>query len=191
MTHLFRGSLMAAVVLTMVAGSAASAAPARPKARYEFQIKEVTGDVDDETRSLAQQLLNDELVARPEFRRADDGAAAIPGLRRFSVSLKFEEFKKNLKDPRPGGRLKQLAVSSRLSIFGAELPTQKMAFSGHGESTVEAEIVERRLAEETKPLVAEVVGRSVKEAVDQAVTKLSAPSSGPAKQNRRKKTKRP
>ena len=79
-------------------------------------------------------------AARVGLRRG--AAAAAPGedrsalvaelkkrnLRGFDVTVRIENFKQELKDPKPGGRLKQLAVNTRLSVFGATIPEAKVAF---------------------------------------------------------------
>jgi hypothetical protein len=47
--------------------------------------------------------------------------------------------------------------------------------------------VESRLAAETPPLIKDVLGQAVKQAVDQAVTKLSLPRAAPLNESKRKK----
>lgn len=191
MRRMLSRAALVALSLGWALPSASLAAPAAAKAaRYQFEVVEVSGGIDEATKDVAKQLLTDELSSRPEFVQAANDVAPGSGVRRFAVSLKVDAFKKDLKDPRPGGRLKQLAVASKLSVFGAELPTQKLAFSGEGEAMTQAEIVERRLEEETKPLVKEVLERALKEAVDQAVAKLSAPKYGPVNESKRKKPRK-
>ena len=67
-------------------------------------------------------------------------------LRGFDVTVRIETFKKEMKDPRPGGRLKQLAVNVQLVVLGATIPDAKLAFEGSGEAGVEAEVSEKRMA---------------------------------------------
>ena len=55
------------------------------------------------------------VLARP----GDDATALVAelkkrNLRGFDVTVRIESFKQELKDPKPGGRLKQLAVNVRL-----------------------------------------------------------------------------
>ena len=80
-----------------------------------------------------------------------------------------------MKDPRPGGRLKQLAVNVKLVIIGATIPDEKMAFEGNGESSVEAEVSEKRMAADTANASKAALKSAVKQAVDEAVVKLGAP----------------
>lgn len=182
------GAFAVGTALAGVARADGAKGAAKP-GRYEFRIREVKGDVDDATRTLTRQVLLDELKSRPEFVEGDPGAPppASAGLRRFDVSLKMEELTQTLEAPRPGGRLKQLAVRVRLSVFGTEIPTEKLAFGGDGESTIQAEVVERRLKEESAPVVKEALERAVKSAVDEAVAKLSMPRVAPLNESKRRK----
>ena len=92
-----------------------------------------------------------------------------------------------MKDPKPGGRLKQLAVSVHLSVFGTTIPDAKLAFSGEGEAGTEAEVAERKVAAETASATKDVIKDAIKQAVDQAVLKLSMSVAKPANESRRKK----
>ena len=106
---------------------------------------------------MAKEVLAAELASRPEFTSDLGGAAgdALPAelkrrnLKGFDVTLKLVSLTHEPKPPRPGGRLKQLAVGAKVSVFGTTIPEAKLAFGGDGEAMVEAEIVERRIAEET------------------------------------------
>jgi hypothetical protein len=171
---------------------------ARPKAKYYFNISEINiGKFgDSKTVDEARELLKTELESRPEFTSdlggASDTEAIIGeikrrGLRGFRVSLRLDKLSKELKEPKPGGRLKQLAVELKLSVFGTTLPGEKLAFSGEGNAIVEAEIVEKRLEEEAVPLVHDVMAQAIKQAVDQAVMKLSMPVSAPMNETKRKR----
>lgn len=204
--------VMGAVGLVVGAGGFARAddpaqGPAKPKAKtpkYYFKVVEVTGDVDDETRRLGGELLAKELASRPEFvGELGEVVAAAPkpedlapelrkrGLRGFEISLKFDALERKLQEPRPGSRLKQLAVSARLSIFGAEIPDKKIAFSGQGESMQIVEVVERKLDDETRALVVDVIADAVRQAVDQAVLKLALPRNTPLDERKGKRRARP
>ena len=172
----------------------AQAAVAKP--RYYFQIRDVQAKSETDARTLtaAREVLHEELSARPEF-TSDVGAVGDePGLvaelkRRklqgFNISLKLEEVSQEPKPPRPGGRLKQLAVGVKLSVFGATIPEAKLAFGGDGEALVEAEVVERRLTEEAAALTRDALVQAVKQAIDQAVSKLALPKAKPLNENRR------
>jgi hypothetical protein len=172
--------------LAVLAGRAQAAGRPGKNPKYYFKILEINvGNFKDPgLADSARDLLEKELGSRPEFTSdlgaASDDAAIIAELKRrrlrgFRVSLRLDELSKDLKPPRPGGRLKQLAVATKLSVFGTTLPGEKLAFGGDGEALVEAEVVERRLEAETPPLVRDVLAQALKQAVDQAVTKLSMP----------------
>jgi hypothetical protein len=72
-------------------------------------------------------------------------------------------------------------------VFGTTIPEAKLAFGGDGEATVEAEIVERRKAEEAATLTREVLVQAVHQAVDQAVGKLGDRASQPFNESKRRK----
>jgi hypothetical protein len=197
---LFATSLfaVAAIVASAPAARVASAAAAEPK--YFFEIKEVTAapDVDAAVKTAAADALKAELASRPEW--ASDVQAADPAalaselarrkLRGFEVKVRIENFKQEMKDPRPGGRLKQLAVNVKLVIIGATIPDAKMAFEGNGESSVEAEVAEKRMAADSDRASKAALKSAVKQAVEEAVIKLGAkPAAAPtAKKAAKKKT---
>jgi hypothetical protein len=110
-------------------------------------------------------------------------------LRGFDVTVRIDKLKQEMKDPRPGGRLKQLAVTVHLSVFGTTIPDAKLAFSGEGEAGTEAEVADRKIAAETTAATKDAIKDAIKQAVDQAVLKLSIAKSTPANESRRKKKK--
>jgi hypothetical protein len=201
-----RRTVIAAALLVPAAQAVAQTdepkkpARAKTKPKYYFNIKEINVGKNGDAKLVetARELLTKELESRPEFTSdlggAADDAAVIAelkqrGLRGFKVSLRVDKLTKELKEPKPGGRLKQLAVDLKLSVFGTTFPGEKLAFSGEGSAIVEAEIVERRLEEETPPLVQDVMAQALKQAVDQAVMKLSLPQAAPMNETKRKRKK--
>jgi hypothetical protein len=195
-----KGSLFATSLLAIAALAAAEAPLHGAEARFYFQIKEVTAapGIDAAVKTSAADALKAELASRPEW-ASDIGAVAdAPGqaggdrsalaaeltrrsLRGFDVTVRIEDFKQEMKEPRPGGRLKQVAVSVRLAVIGATIPDAKFAFEGAGESTVEAEVAEKRLAADTDRASKAAMKSAVKQAVEQALVKLSAkPTPAPA-----------
>jgi hypothetical protein len=181
-------------------GVATAAAPAT-KPKYYFNVRDVNADVavDQPTLAVAKQVLHEELARRREFTSdvgavGDDDAAVVAELKRrklqgFNVTMKLVSLSAEPKPPRPGGRLKQLAVGVKLSVFGATISERKLAFGGDGEASVEAEIVEQRLAEEQAALTRDALVQAVKLAVDQAVRKLSLPRAKPLDESRRRRAK--
>jgi hypothetical protein len=155
-----KGSLFATSLL-LVATTVAAEAPARAaEPKFYFQIKEVTGGPGRGPGRQGARRGHAEGGARRAAEWASDigPTAAAPDpdrsalvaelnkrkLRGFDVTVRMENFKQEMKDPRPGGRLKQLAVNVQLVILGATIPDAKLAFEGHGEASVEAEVSERR-----------------------------------------------
>src|SRR4029079_2838368 len=156
---------------------------AEPK--YYFQIKEVTAapDVDAAVKAAAVEMLKSELASRPEWasdvKAGGDQAALAEELTRrklrgFDVTVRIESFKQEMKDPRPGGRMKQLAVNVKLVIIGGTIPDGKLAFDASAESGVEAEVPENRMEKDRARASKAALQSAVKQAVEQAVVKLSA-----------------
>jgi hypothetical protein len=173
--------------------STRAASPHTGGTKHYVQVVEVQGDVPEETKTLAKELLEKELGSREQFATDLGGGEASAatlksrGMRGFEVSLRFESVTKEVKDPKPGRRGKQLSLGVKISIFGAEIPTKKMAFSGDGESMQIVEVDERRLEKEAKALMGEVLADAIRQAVDQAVLKLTLPINGPLDESRKKR----
>ena len=186
-----KGALFATSLFAVAATVAAATTAEAAEPKYFFQIKEVTAgpDVDPAVKTVAADALKAELASRPEWAsdiQATDQAALAAELtkrklRGFEVTVRIENFKKEMKDPRPGGRLKQLAVNVKLVIIGATIPDAKMAFEGNGESGVEAEVAEKRMAADSERASNAALKSAVKQAVEEAVIKLGAqPAASPS-----------
>ena len=191
-----------APVVVMVAGLAGAMlvprAPAEAAApKYFFQLREVKAgpDIDPALKEYAGEALKADLAGRPEW--ASDVQASSPEallaeldkrkLRGFNVTVRFEEVKKEVKPPKPGGRFNQLAINVRLTVFGTTVAEEKLAFSGDGEAGLEAEVSEKRVEKESMSLTRDAIKDAVKQAVDQAVLKLSVAQSGPHGAKKKKK----
>jgi hypothetical protein len=174
----------------------ASPAGAASRAKYFFQLREVKGgpDINADLKSYAGEALKTDLAGRPEW--ASDIEATDPKLpdalaaeldkrklRGFSVTVRFEEVRKEVRPPNPGARLKQLAINVRLTVFGTTIPEEKLAFSGDGEAGLQAEVSDKRIEAESASLTKDAIKDAVKQAVDQAVLKLSI--SQPSKRKRK------
>ena len=197
-----KGSLFATSLLAAAAAVAAASTVHAAEPKYFFQIKEVTAapDVDAAVKAAAVETLKAELASRPEWasdvKAGGDQAALAEELTRrklrgFDVTVRIESFKQEMKDPRPGGRLKQLAVNVKMVIIGATIPDAKFAFEGNGEAGVEAEVAEKRMAADSANASKAALKSAVKQAVDEAVVKLGAkPAAAPggAKKPAKKKT---
>jgi hypothetical protein len=201
MKRVGRWTLVLSAVLPLLVARGAIATP-----KYYFQLQPVKAgpEVDAATKQFAADALKAELASRPEW-ASDVGPAGqqAPGqdrsdlvaelkkrnLRGFDVTARIENLKQLLKDPKPGGRNKQLAVEVQLTVFGTTIPDAKLAFSGDGSSGTEAEVAERRLAADTAEATHDVIKDAIKQAVDQAVLKLSLGASAPMNEKHKKKTK--
>jgi hypothetical protein len=188
-------SLAALLLLVARPGGAAGAAQ---KQKYYFNISEIraAAATDDATKEVARAALQSELAARPEFTSDLGGVAGADAivaelkrrnLQGFQVTLKIEELSREKKPSRPGSRYPQVAINLKLSVFGTTLPGAKLAFGGEGEAAIEAEVPEPRIEQESAGMVKDLMVQAVKQAVDQAVAKLSLPRAKPMNENRRKK----
>ncbi|MDZ4697975.1 MAG: hypothetical protein SGI86_22780 [Deltaproteobacteria bacterium] len=170
------------------------------KPKYYFKVIEAIGLAGAENEAMARELVSAELSRKPEFLSVLEGvqsetdlliALKKQKLRGFEVSLRVEPIAVERKEPRPGSRLPQLSISIKLTLYGSEIPTKKLAFSGSGESMQIAEVFEKRIPEETKALTRDVMTDAIKQAIDQAVLKLALPSTSPgpipAKKGRKKR----
>jgi len=203
-----RQTALCAVILPLLLSPALAAQEKGPrvaemgmkKPRFYFTIHEVNvgKDGDKDLEKMARESFEKELESRPEF-TSDLGGVTDPaaelaelkkrGLKGFRMSLRLDKLAKDLKEPKPGGRLKQLAVDVKLSVFGTTFPGEKLAFSGEGETVVEAEVAEARLQQEGMNLVKEVMPQALKQAVDQMMAKLSLPKSAPLNESKRRRKK--
>jgi hypothetical protein len=189
----------AAAALAWTLLTAAGAAGAAG-AKYYFQVREVKAskDIDPVLKAYAGEAVKADLAARPEW-ASDVGQQGSAGqdalvaeltkrkLRGFNVTVRLEEVKKEIRPPKPGGRLNQLAVNVRLTVFGTTIPEEKLAFSGDGEAGLEAEVSEKRMEAESLSVTKDAIKDAIKQAVDQSVTKLAVAKSAPQNENRRKR----
>jgi hypothetical protein len=202
-----KGALFATSLLAVGMTATAATAVHAAEAKYYFHIKEVTAapDIDAGVKTAAAEALKAELASRPEWAtdivpeaaaQGPDRAALVAELtkrklRGFDVTVRIENFKKEMKDPRPGSRLKQLAVNARLVIIGATIPDAKFAFEGAGEAGVEAEVSEARMEANSAMAFKAALKSAIKQAVEEAVIKLGAkPAAAPTagKKPAKKKT---
>jgi hypothetical protein len=202
-TVLMRRRTLAALAVAALALGAASVATAARKAsapKFYFQVHEVKAgpEVDAALKTFAGEALQAELASRPEW--ASDVGTASPealvaelkkrNLRGFSVTVRFERFQKELKEPSPGARRKRLALTVALAVFGTTIPEEKLSFSGNGESGLETEVSDKGVELETTAAAKDVIKDAIKQAVDQAVLKLSVGKSAPMNEHKRGKPKK-
>jgi hypothetical protein len=194
--RLLGGALLALVV----AGTASNAWGAAPK--FYFRVGEVKAgpEVDAGLKTYAGEALKEDLAARPEWASNLDGGTTDTealvaelkkrNLRGFSVVVRLEHLQKDVKEPSPGARHKRVALDVKLSVFGTTIPEAKLAFSGDGESGVEAEVSDKGMDAEVTSMFKDAIKDAVKQAVDQAVMKLSLGKSGPMNESKHGKKKK-
>jgi len=186
-----------ACLLALGSGSIAVARAAGPKFYFRLGAVKAGPEVDPTLKAYAGEAVKADLAARPEWASdvgngvgADDPEALVAELgkrklRGFSVVVRFEHLQKEIKEPGPGARRKRVALNVKLSVFGTTIPEEKLAFSGDGESGVEAEVSDKGMEPETEALAKDAVKDAIKQAVDQAVLKLSLGQSGPLNERKR------
>jgi hypothetical protein len=195
-----RALFAAALVLGLAsstgeAKSATLAKSAGPK--FYFRVGDVKAgpEVDAALKAYAAEAVQAELASRPEWASDVGDVGTSPealsaelkkrNLRGFSVVVRFEHVKKDLKDPAPGARRKRLSVGVRLSVFGTTIPEEKLAFSGEGEAGLEGEVADKAVEAEGTAMAKDAIKDAVKQAVDQAVMKLSLGQSAPANEKKK------
>jgi hypothetical protein len=189
---------LGAGLLALGAGVAPLARAAGPK--FYFRLGEVKSgpEVEEALKTYAGEAVKADLAARPEW-ASDVGTTETEALvaelkkrnlRGFSVVVRFENLKKEIKEPSPGARRKRVSVGVKLSVFGTTIPEAKLSFSGEGESAVEAEVSDKGMESETQSLAKDAIKDAVKQAVDQAVLKLSIGKSAPMNEGKRAKKKK-
>ena len=177
------------VLIVLSLAGAASAAP-----RYYFRMGGVKAgpEVGDALKTYAGDALKEELASRPEW-ASDIGATGTDALvaelkkrdlRGFDVTVRVESYKHEVKDPAQGARLKRLAVTVRLTVFGTTIPDGKLAFSGEGEAGLESEVADKRMEAEQLSMAKDAIKDAVKQAVDQAVLRLAPVSEAKHKKKR-------
>jgi hypothetical protein len=191
--------VVAVVAGMLVAAASVAGAAGAPAPKYYFQLREVKANqnVDPALKAYAGEAVKADLAGRPEWAsdigspgETQDALVAELGkrkLRGFNVTVRLEEVKKEILPPKPGGRLKQLSVNVRLTVFGTTIPEEKLAFSGDGEAGLESEVSDKRVDAETAAVTKDAVKDAIKQAVDQSVIKLSLGKSMPRNENKHKK----
>jgi hypothetical protein len=182
-------------VLALVVVPARGLAAPKGAPKFYFHVVDVKAgpEVDAATKTFAHEAVQADLASRPEWAsdlEAPTTEALVAELQKrklrgFSVTVRFESFKKEVKEPSAGARRKRVAVDVRLSVFGTTIPEAKLAFSGEGEAATEAEVPDKGLEVEGAALAKDVIKDAIKQAVDQAVMKLSLGTAKPMNENRR------
>jgi len=193
-----RAKTLGAGLLALAILSSPVARAAKPQ--FYFRVGEVKAgpEVDAALKSYAGEALKADLAARPEW-ASDVGTTDTEALvaelqkrklRGFQVVVRFEHLKKDVKEPSPGARRKRAALDVKLSVFGTTIPEAKLAFSGEGESGIEAEVSDKSMDAETNELAKDAIKDAVKQAVDQAVLKLSIGKATPMNESKHAKKKK-
>ncbi|MDB4983148.1 MAG: hypothetical protein JWM82_3900 [Myxococcales bacterium] len=178
----------------LAAPQVSSRASSKAAPQFYFQVVDVEAgpEVDEATKTFAHEAVQAELASRREWAsdiEASTTDALVAELQRrklrgFSVTVRFEGFKKEVKEPSGGARRKRVAVDVRLSVFGTTIPEAKLSFSGEGEAATEAEVPDKGLEIEGAALAKDVIKDAIKQAVDQAVMKLSLGNAKPMNEHR-------
>jgi hypothetical protein len=191
-----RTSAVATALLSLLLLAPAARAESGVKPKYYFKLTNIQAQ-DKSIIPLASELLNEEVSSRPEFTTdigtAESEDAQIAEIRRqgmqgYQVSMRIENFKKEIKPPAPGKKDQQMAISVKLTIFGHTIPGQKMMFTGDGDASLMAEFSERLKDKEEERFTRAALASAIKQAVSTAVAKMTNAvlPSGPPKAKRKR-----
>jgi hypothetical protein len=155
--------------------------PAWASPRYCLVLRDVEG-APDVPHEVVKKLLTQEIA-----RHADDFAPAQsdfptdPGelaarlekehLKGYYITVKILDAKRTLTEPGPGRR-PQLQRSVRLSLIGATVPEQTVAFGGAGESTVAADVARKIGADLEASLLSDALADAISQAITDSLAKL-------------------
>ncbi len=168
---------------------ALSAGQALAAPRYYVVLQGVEGK-QDVTNEVVRKLFLDEVARHP-----DDFAAAQPDfpsdpkalaarlaalkLRGFFVTVRVLDVGRQLDEPQPGKR-GQLARSVKLTLVGATIPDEQVAFGGVGESTAAAIVGKKVLPAEEQSVLGDALKDAIGQAITTALDKLNHPAPPPA-----------
>jgi hypothetical protein len=181
--------LWIALALTVTA-----AAPARAAPKYYLQIGDVIG-AEGVPPEVARKLLRDEIGKHAEFAgelpdlpedpKARAAALAARHLKGYVVTVKVLAAERTLTEGGAGKR-PQLSRRVKLSVIGATIPEQQIAFGGSGESTVTADVGRTVSAAEEGSVLSDALADAIGQAVTEAAAKLAAAAKAPAPGKRRR-----
>lgn len=189
-----RDRLAVAVVLALALlgwGPVASAKRAPAPTKYHFELTAVTATskAPAEVSVKAKALFAEIVAARPESVVTLEGAPdpkAQPtefrrwlddrGIKAFAVELKIDDYQRALlPDDKPGHTGQLLTVKIGLSLVGSQMPGNALALAGSGASTVTAGVGSTLRPREEEGALDDALRDALTHAVEDAVTKLSAP----------------
>jgi hypothetical protein len=162
-----------------------------PAPRYLLEIAEVqaTPGAPAEISVKARTVLGQILAGRPEFVARLEGAPdpkTHPAeyrrfldarhVRAFAVQLKVDDFARALVPAtKPGASGQVLTIKVGVSLVGSQIPGDALALAGSGGATVMAEVGETLRPREEEGAIDDALRDALTHAVDDAVSKLSAP----------------
>jgi hypothetical protein len=185
---------MRTLVLSLLALTPAVAfADAAPKYYLVVQPLEGAKDIPPQ---LVDKLFREEVGRHAELtlERADmpkepkaiaDKLAELK-LKGYYVTVKILNSKRTLTPGSPGKR-PQLEREVKLSLIGATIPEQLVAFGGDGESIAASEVGKTISPQEESSLLSDALKDAIAQAVSTAVTKLDTSAKGSSGHGKRKK----
>jgi hypothetical protein len=171
------------------------AAPAAAD-KYYLALRGVDGTA-DVPHEAVKKLLGEEIARHPDdFVPERSDFPADPGelaarlqkerLKGYYVTVKLIGAQRTLTEPGPGRRA-QLQRSVKLSVVGATIPEQTVAFGGVGESTAAADVGKKVTPAEEESILDDALKDAISQAIAQSIAKLKEigkPAKGGAKKKR-------
>jgi hypothetical protein len=181
------------LAVALALGPAVALADAAPKYYLVVQPLEGAKDIPPQ---LVDKLFREEVAKHPELttERPDmpkepkaiaDKLAELK-LKGYYVTVKILNSKRTL-TPASAGKRPQLEREVKLSLIGATIPEQLVAFGGDGESIAAAEVGKTISPQEESSLLSDALKDAITQAVTTAVNKLEAAGKGSSGHAKRKK----
>jgi hypothetical protein len=172
------------------------AAPASADQKYYLVMRGVDGAA-DVPHDVVKKLLVEEIARHPEEftpERADFPSEpgqladklAAERLKGYYVTVKLIDAKRTLTDPGPGRRA-QLQRSIRLSLVGATIPEQTVAFGGVGESTAAVDVGKKVSDADESGVLADALKDAISQAITNSIAKLKEIAKGTRAAAKKKK----
>jgi|SRR5579871_3258564 len=165
-----------------------AAAPVAAAPKYFVILQGVEGKQDVKTEQVRKLFLDevarhpdDFAPAQPDFPKEPKELAvklAALKLKGYFVTVRVLEVGRQLDEPQPGKR-GQLARSVKLTLVGATIPDEQVAFGGVGESTAAAIVGKKISPGEEESILGDALKDAIGQAIATALDKLNHPPPPP------------
>ena len=181
--------MRAHLAVLLVGGLVSVAAPAGAAVRYHLKLAgvEPVAGVPPEVAGRVGDVVDSVVRERKEFVATLDGAPGDPEKLRkwlaarkihaFEVTVKITSWEREVAPPAPGKSGQVLKVRMTLQLVGTSYPSDALALSGTGASTVMMEVGKTIFPKEESSAADSAVKEATGRALDEAVVRLRASQS--------------